>query len=372
MLRSKKRQTKTKIKTRAKRKTGLAGIPLDSFNNCSSYFWEQIEGKDKSKIIKDYIRESCSDSKDILELSDEYLRSSSVAAAIFWNNSKLTKSDDFIQAFTFVNEVFIPEKREQALYHIEHGYINDDETPVVISPAERLVSKIDSIILEPLDYLIDSWTLGGVVPEFDLYNLCVSNGIKGNATKMIVKFINQHLNDYRASVNKVDDDIVEAYATIPIKEQKRRISIFESMLDDLERIHHTTLMQRKVKKQTIKSADRQVTKVKYQLRDKEYKLESINPILIVGSKRLYMFNTKTKVLTKLIATDVGFEVSGSTVKNFDIVNSISTVLRKPDEVLQVILGRADKTIDDVITKLTTKNKVPTGRINTDTILLRTT
>ena len=49
---------------------------------------------------------------------------------------------------------------------------------------------------------------------------------------------------------------------------------------------------------------------------------------------------------------------------------MSTTLRKPEDVLPQILTKTEKQIDKILSELTTKVKVPTGRINKDCILLR--
>ena len=98
---------------------------------------------------------------------------------------------------------------------------------------------------------------------------------------------------------------------------------------------------------------------------------SIPPVKIIGSIRLFTFNTKYKVLTEYVTENPkGFEVKGTTLQNFDKVNSRSTKLRKPDMFLPIALTKTIKQIDKEWDKLTTKTTVPNGRINSDTILLR--
>ena len=356
---------------RAKRKTGLAAVPLDSFNKCRYYFYEEIDSKDKSKIIKDYIKKNVprKNKEKLLSLPDEYLRAADVAATIFWYNTGLARKEDFEYAFNYISEYF-EKKLESASYQQE----KKEEIPVkvsasVISISERLAQKVADTVLVEIDKLYDAW-IRGEDYDINLYNTFQVNGLKGAATKQVKDWILPDYEQYKAALNKTDDFMVESYEHISTQEKKKRIKIFETMLQDLERIKHTSIMQRRVKKQTVKSADKQVSKMKYKKGDTEYKLESINPILIVGCHRLYTFNTKNKVLTKLVATDVGFEVSGSTIKNFDPVKSTQTTLRKPDDILPIILGRADKTIDETLDNLTTKKRPANGRINTDTILLR--
>tara|TARA_B100000131_G_C17659118_1_gene427393 strand:- start:215 stop:547 length:333 start_codon:yes stop_codon:yes gene_type:complete len=103
----------------------------------------------------------------------------------------------------------------------------------------------------------------------------------------------------------------------------------------------------------------------------ESKLTSIDPILIPGKTKLWIYNTKQGKLTEFFTeSGTGFEVSGSTLKNFDPKLSKVTKLRKPDEILPQILNKSEFQIKKIWKGLTTKIYQPTGRINKDCILMR--
>ena len=154
-------------------------------------------------------------------------------------------------------------------------------------------------------------------------------------------------------------------------ELKRRVKACQDMLLDLDRIKSAAKATRKVRVKQPKAADKQVSKVKYKTEDATFKLASINPVQIVGKIRLYTFNTKNRVVTEYITQSAtGFEISGSTIKNFDKVNSRCRSLRKPNEFLPELFDRTPKQIDKAWKDLTTKERVPNGRLNSDTILLR--
>ena len=97
----------------------------------------------------------------------------------------------------------------------------------------------------------------------------------------------------------------------------------------------------------------------------------IKPVRIPGKGLLFVYNTKTRKLIQYKTSSTkGFEVSGTTIKNI-CETSRSATLRKPDEILPLILNRTIKQIDkQVWDTLTTKVSVPNGRINIDCILLR--
>jgi len=99
-------------------------------------------------------------------------------------------------------------------------------------------------------------------------------------------------------------------------------------------------------------------------------LVSIPPIKIIGSFRLYVFNVNHKSLTEYVTESPnGFEISGTTIKNFGST-SRSVKLRKPLDFLPLVLGKTPNQIDKEWKNLTTKTTQPNGRLNNDTILIR--
>ena len=140
---------------------------------------------------------------------------------------------------------------------------------------------------------------------------------------------------------------------------------------DLDKLKAAAKATRATKVKGPKAADKQVTRVQYKKEDNEFKLVSIPPIKMVGQTRLFTFNTKTRILSEYITQAAnGFEISGTSLKNFDKVNSRCTKLRKPDEFIAIVQNKSVTQIDKEFKQLTTKVNVPNGRLNMDTILLR--
>ena len=120
-----------------------------------------------------------------------------------------------------------------------------------------------------------------------------------------------------------------------------------------------------------KTSDKQVEKLQYMTENVDDKLISINPVLIPGKNKLYIYNCKNKKLQEYVTTSTsGFEISGTSIKNFDKKLSKQSTLRKPDIVLPDVLTKTEKQIEKIWNTLTTKIDNPTGRINKDCILLR--
>ena len=195
--------------------------------------------------------------------------------------------------------------------------------------------------------------------------------MSGSATMPVRQVVEGWLLDYEDAYHKRDEQAVEGYSHLKKPELNRRIKACQEMLLDLDKIQSAAKANRKVRVPKAKSADKQVAKVQYKKEDNDFKLVSINPILLVGSRRLFAFHCKERYLIEYCTQSVnGFEISGTTIKNIDSVNSRQVRLRKPDEFIPIVLKKTIKQIDSEWKKLTTKTTVPTGRINKDIILLR--
>jgi hypothetical protein len=132
--------------------------------------------------------------------------------------------------------------------------------------------------------------------------------------------------------------------------------------------------QKKVRQPRIKkpkSADKQIKHLKFQVKNDEFKLASVNPITIIGASQLWTFNTKYRTLTRYdsIAAD-GFSIKGTTLQGWDKDASIQKKLRKPKDVLSRLEGGGKLVLRKLMDEINTKQIKPNGRINGDTILLR--
>ena len=120
-----------------------------------------------------------------------------------------------------------------------------------------------------------------------------------------------------------------------------------------------------------KTSDKQVEKLNYCKDNQEAQLTSINPVLIPDKEVLYVYNIKQKNLFIYKAEEgKGFEVRGSTLYKWNADESKVMKLRKPDEILPLIISQTVKQNDKIIKSLTTKVNQPSGRINKDCILLK--
>ena len=362
-------------------KTGLNAVPFDKgFQSTLHYFQYNVEKKQVGDIVKTYIKNNYSkdDVRFILSNPDwKFSTYSHYGCVAYWINTKQephckSYSKATIEEYFGSFKKYIDSLIEPGIQLLEEKKLKEKEKEniIVLSPQQRLQKKIGETIMQDLLELEDQWIEGketsiNVYEQFKLY------GLSGSATLPVQTMVEGWLLDYEDAYYKRCEQAVEGYSHLKKSELNRRINECHSILNDLSKIKLATRAQRKVSVKKPKSADKQVAKLKYKKEDSEFKIVSINPIQIIGCVMLYTFNTKYKVLTQYVTrAGNGFEISGSTIKNFSKEDSRSIKLRKPDEFLPIVMSKSQTQIDKEWNTLTTKTTKPNGRLNAETILLR--
>jgi len=364
-----------KAKVRARARTGLAGAPIDKgFDAVKYYFHIEVDRKDLINTLKSYIKSNVDFKNQKFALSNpeyKFYIFTHYCATAFWINSGLKldeKSSKYAEGLYKYVMALVESGKD--IYFEKQAKLKDSATVVSLSPMQRLQKKISNTIMQDLLDLEDKW-IDGEKAELDIYQEFKRHGLTGAAVASVRQVIEGWLLDYEDAYHKRCDDAVEGYAHLKRPELNRRIKACQDMLADCDRIRSAAKATRATRVKQPKAADKQVAKVQYKKEDTEFKLVSIPPIKIVGGTRLYTFNTKTRALTEYITQDVkGFEISGTSIKNIDKVNSRTVKLRKPDAFLPIVLGKTPNQIDKEWKTLTTKTSIPNGRLGSDTILLR--
>ena len=374
--------TKKKKKVPTRRlQTGLKAVPLDrNFEGIKYYFHYEIDRKETATCIKDYIKKNFTkDQAKAANANPDYkftmFSHYGAAAFLLVNHADYDfgeKYSRYPQALKEYCETLIAEGKVLLTEKQAEAVASDKPNVVPLSPQQRLANKVNETIMVDLDELEDSW-ISGEKTELKLYDLMKKHDLKGAAVPMIVQRLEGWLSDYADAYNKTCEQAVEGYSHLTRREIKRRKDAVEQMISELDSFKAAQKAQRAPRVKKPKSADKQVEKVQYKKEDTEFKIASINPTNIIGSNKLYVFNTKYRQLT-VYSTDAvkGFEVSGTTIKNFYPDDSTKITIRanKVDEVIKAVLTKTPKQLEKYLSTLTTKPAVPNGRLNNETVLLR--
>lgn len=245
----------------------------------------------------------------------------------------------------------------------------DPLPPVSIQDRVRL--KVHATILEDIRDVEERWTLGETNVTFDAYTRLKTHELPAMACSYAIPWVQNLVDLYSDAMNKNCDQAVEAYKHLSKVQLKERVKLLNKALDDIKRYQANSKTVRKVRAKKPVAATKQVAKIKFLKESPEFKLVSINPASIVGAMRLFVFNVKTRTLSEYVSSGPnGFAIKGTTLQGWDDNGSRSKKLRKPEDLLPLVLSKTPRQIDNAWKKLTTKDTSPNGRLNEDTILMR--
>jgi hypothetical protein len=251
-------------------------------------------------------------------------------------------------------------------------------TPVVKSTTTNVVSIQDHIkrkasdcigeLEGQIDELITSEFKSNVSP----YATMTGMEIKGAHTKFVIEYFKTRRTEYDDVLTTTDADVKEAYSNFTKAQLKKLIAYCDQVIVDGMKLAGEAVKTRKPRKRKAKSADQLVAKMNYAKDFAELKLVSIDPKTIIGASSLWVYNTKTRKLGVYHALDaIGLGIKGSTIQNFAESKSISKTLRKPAVTLPEVLKGGKVALRNIINDIRAAETQLTGRINNDTILLRT-
>jgi hypothetical protein len=193
--------------------------------------------------------------------------------------------------------------------------------------------------------------------------------IKDVQTKYILDWAKQKRLEYDYVLHTDESDIKEGYSNFSKMQLKKMIGFFDQVILDCGKI--TSTVTRKPRKKKAKSPTQLVSKLNFCKEFADLKLTSVSPEDIIGANQLWVYNTKNRKLGIYHAMDAsGLMVKGSSITNHAESRSIQKTLRKPELVLKEVLTGGKVSLRNVIGNIRAVESNLTGRINSDTILVR--
>lgn len=208
--------------------------------------------------------------------------------------------------------------------------------------------------------------------QFKILNLLKGKEVKAAHARVIKDYYSSGLVELTAVMEGTDDDLKEGYKHRSKKQINNLLVFYKEIDSACTMIMEEAKVTRKPKAKKAVPKDKVVEKLKYLKTFEPLKLVSINPTDILGSKELWVYNTKLRKLGKYIADELTgpLSVKGTTIIGFDEHKSIQKTIRKPDEKLKEFKAAGKialrKFLDDINSTDTKLN----GRINEETILLK--
>lgn len=249
-----------------------------------------------------------------------------------------------------------------------------EQTTNVVSIQDR-VKEATFKMTEEIEDAIENWleTPDKFDPkQFKIINLLKSKEAKPAHARIIKDYYSNGLSEIELAVSGKDADLKEAYSNKSKKQLTNLLTFYKEINAACSMLMEEAKVTRKPRTKKAVPKDKIVEKLKYLKTFEPLKLVSINPTDILGSKELWIYNTKTRKLGKYIADDLTgpIGIKGTTLVGFDEHKSIQKTIRKPEEKLKEFKNAGKialrKFLDDINATDTKMN----GRINEDIILLK--
>lgn len=246
--------------------------------------------------------------------------------------------------------------------------VEKQESPQVVNIQDRINQKADDEIGE-LEGLIDDQIISKFKNTTDIAKYLKSRNLSSVVAKKISDYFVDRSKQFENEIN--DPELKEAYSNFTKPELKKLKDFFDGIVSESFRLMGENKPTRKKRKVKEKPATVLVSKMNYMQEFPELNLKSVQPEKIIGAMQVWMYNTKTKLLGVYNADNArGLTVKGSSLQNFNAETSIGKRLRKPEVVLPDLIEAGKIRIKKILPELTTKESSLTGRMNSDTIIVR--
>lgn len=331
-------------------------VNLDRYSEALSWYNYMCEADQARDWLLEYLKKSDFKKADIAAIRrcPKYR----VPTTIGWISRMLMNGNKLRES----TMEFFKSRVDEVIAHGTSIKEEVQETAAVEKPAvsiqERTQAKIDNLITmieEELD----------TNANFSLYEFLKGKEATVQAANAVLKRYQPMLDE----LNDSDPQIKEAWG----KKLKKELQFWETFISDCERYcgNKKATKVRKPREKKQKSAVDLVKNMKYQKEFPQLKIVSVNPAEVVGCQQLWVYNTKYKKLSRYDASGPnGIQVKGTTLIGFDVETSLTKSLRKPDTVIQQLLGAGKVGLRKFMDEIKTNETKPNGRINSDTILLR--
>lgn len=394
MARSAVLKPKKKATVRATRRlSGFALAPTGDFWKAKHFVHYEIESREWGNKVKEYAKKFLpkADLAHINRLPDwKTSNYSHWAVTAYWLMNDLEPPKAYVDGFKKYLENLVIEGKELSKKDraAERAAKSSIPAPTIQERIAEQAAEAIEEIEEWLDgFLIDKKTFD---PKgFDFTGHFAKYKVTQAHARKIIANYQGELEEARLIVNlptpqsiaKIKDEhekdmaqqLREGYSHLSKKDAQAYLTALETLHGACMLVVDASKAVRKPRAKKAPSKEKIVAGLKYKQTDDKYQIASVNPLELIGATEIWVFNTKTRKLGKYVAAEDAsvMTVKGSTIIGYDEVKSLQKTLRKPEETLKEFKAAGKIKLRKFLEEINTTETVLSGRINTDTIILRT-
>lgn len=233
----------------------------------------------------------------------------------------------------------------------------DDQVKTVRkSPIDLMKQSLRENIIGELDAVVDNRDL-----KFDVISFLKKNEVAPRTARYIKSFFQPELEYVELALK--GDKLAKEYYGQSTKEVTKLVKVLRYIIDESNKYANST---RKPRKRT-----NQLKNFLYKQKDTSLNVSSINPKKLIGAKSAYIFDTKTRKLTYLVATEKGLDIKGTTFLNVDDEKTVTKTVSKNEciGVVQKLSKSKVRASKNVLNNIKTKNVRSPKRTTNNFIIL---
>ena len=324
-----------------------------------NWYSQNRTSKDAEKYVTDFFKKRLK--VDIGAIAKDCNSTFCHLCRIVYNGGQLSVKDQV----WFDNEV----KKVENQLKIKKVKVVEDKTNV-ISIQDRIREKSQECIGE-LEGQLDDYIASDYKIDASPYGVMHTLNIKSVHVNRIVDVFKRRRVEFDNVLNTDDKELKEGYSNFTKSQLKKIIAWCDQVILDCQKVSGSAAQNRKPRKRKVKSPEELVAKVKVMDKFDELKLVSLPTRDIIGATQLWVYNVKTRKLGCYHAEDAGgFSVKGTSLENFSESKSVHKKLRKPEVSLPEVMIAGKVLLRNYMDGIRAVESALTGRLNSDTILLR--
>ena len=385
---------KKKTVRAARRVNGFALMPTDSWFKAKHFVHYEIESNDWLNKIKDYIRNNF-DKKivaDVYRLPDWKIGNYShwaATAALLDNHADIVPKDYKNGIVKWVHKLAEEGKILAAEKKAEEKAEKKTYTPTIQERIEEQVDAACEAIEEWLEgFVRDKANFNPKGFDFTAHfsNMKVS---QAHARKIVARY-QRELEEAQLIVNmptpqgiaKIKDErekdyalqLREGYKHLSKKDAQTYLTALETLVGACMLVVDASKAVRKPRAKKAPSKEKLISKLKYKATDDKLQIASVNPLDLLQSTEVWIYNTKTRKLGRYMAAEdcKVMTVKGNTLVGFDETKSVQKTLRKPELQLKEFKSLGKVKLRTYLDTINTTDTQLNGRFNEDTVILKVT
>lgn len=242
----------------------------------------------------------------------------------------------------------------------------------VVSIQDRLKDKAREVAGE-VEGWIDDFCMNKKLPAKtvdEFLALYKANELKAPHMRHLHTIFFRRATEIADALSGKDKDLGESYSNFNKAELKKFDLFHKNLLKAVGMMQEVAKVERAPRKKKPVSTEKVVSKLKYKKDDSSLGIVSLNPVQILGSKELWVYNTKTRKLSQYKAIDErGLSVKGAGLLNYS-TDSVEKTIRKPIETLADFKKASKVKLRTFLKELSTVDVPVSGKLNEHHVILR--